>query len=554
MNSEVAPLGFWGWRMRKVIFCMVFILLGSTSFAADRQIAFIPGTGGDLNFASLYSVDYKCRLDSSRADALIRSLIDVTDSLFGVGTLNENVSMFSSSAAAAPTIPAAGATRTPVFSSNVATLRFRVFHATEPEGRPCAGQFFISGAENYTVEAQLGVNVTNRAAEFFASLTALTLSTATNLYALFKAQPPPELAASVNNASGLLTNYINARNLFGASAAVTKSDSGQLRIGKNVVHVYDGDRNVVSSIEMFVKPVNSLVMDGHTKFLAAYYAVSNPNGAAITVTGTDDAIRGQCALATQSYYSAGIADDRDVAFLLYRRLILADNSTDKIAKCLGPTIARSALTIMGKLQRLEPRYRITSDDIKNLAPNVASDQPHNRPTLPDEMDSFTDILARHLQSDGLRGPQLSKLLGYFAPMTTIEDQTANYKVLKLLYPDVTSDTSKTLSRDEMLASFKDKGLKRWLCVQRTKANTTPVVPLYDAEIDSAVMVIVAKAEANEVLDKNKSTLYGVHIKFNKAFNSEPLVINKLVFEERRRDTILKVNPTCIPDVAARPGA
>jgi hypothetical protein len=541
-----------GWHMRNFIFWVLLVLPSSASFAADGRIAFIPGTGGDLKFTNLYSVDYKCRFDQQRSDALIRSLIDVTDSLFGVGTLNINVSIFSSNAAAAPVVPSAGATRTPIFSSNVATLQFRVFHASELAGRLCAGQFFINGSENYNVEAQLGVNVTNRAAEFFAKLTSLTLSTATNLYALFKAQPPPELVTSVNNGSALLTNYLNARDLFGATATVSKPDGGQLRIGKNVVYTYDGDGNVVSSMEMIVKPVVSLVMDDHTKFLAAYYAVSDPSGAAVTVTGTDDAIRGQCALATQVYYSAGISDDRDVAFLLYRRLILADNSTDKITKCLGPTIARAALTIMDKLQRLEPRYRITLANVKDLIPVSTSDQPHNRPTLADEMDSFTDLLARHLQSDGLRAGQLSKLLSYFAPTVTVEDQTANYKALKLLYPEATADTSKTLSRDEMLASFREKGLKRWLCVQRTKANTTPTAPLYDPEIDSAVTVVAAKAEASEVLDKNKSTLFGVHIKFNKAFNSEPLVINKLIFEERRLGIILKANPTCIPDVGAKP--
>jgi hypothetical protein len=146
---------------------------------------------------------------------------------------------------------------------------------------------------------------------------------------------------------------------------------------------------------------------------------------------------------------------------------------------------------------------------------------------------------------------LDRLLGYFSPSVTIEDQTLDYKALKLLFPEITSDTSKTLSKQDLLASFREKELKRWLCVQRTKAGVAPAIPLYDPDIDSSVMVIAAKAEANDTLDKNKSTLFGVYLKFNKAFNSEPLVINKLIFEEKKRDILLKANPTCIPDVPAK---
>jgi hypothetical protein len=541
--------------MQKVFVCLLLILFSSTSYAADGEIAFIRGAEGDLKFSGLYSVDYKCRVAKPRVDDLLKSLLGLVDFGLGNGALNANVSIFSSNAVTPPVLPVAGATRTPIFSANAASLKFAVMTDTSVEGSPCEGQFFVSGADNYSVEAQLAVNVTNQAAKLLADATALTLSTSTNLYALFKAQPPPELAASVNNASGLLTNLLNAHNLFGATSAINKSANGQLRIGKNVVNIYDGNRNIVSSLELIVKPVNSLVMDGHTKFLAAYYAASSTNGAAITVSGTDvDAIRGQCALATQVYYSAGITDDRDVAFVLYRRLILVDNSTDKIAKCFGPTVGRSALIIMDKLQKLEPRYRITLDNLRDLVPTTSSDQPHNRPSLADEMDTFTDLLANHLQGDGLRAGQLSKLLGFLAPTVTVEDTTVNYRALKLLYPEITADTSKALTREAMLASFKEKGLKRWLCVQRTKANSTPTVPLYDPDIDAAVTVIVAKAEANDVLDKNKSTLFGVHLKFNKASNSEPLIINRFIFEQKRRDIILKANPTCIPDVTAKPNA
>lgn len=540
--------------MRKVLGCLVFFLFCSTAYAANQQIFFVAGTEGELQFNRLYSVDYKCRVVGARVDDLLKALLGVLSFDFGNGALNAGVSIFSSNASTPPVLPAAGATRTPIFSANAVSLKFAVATDTTVVGNPCDGQFFISGADNYSVEAQLAVNVTDQAAKLLADATALTLSAATNLYALFRAQPPPELTTSVNQASGLLTNVQNARNLFGVTSEINQPANGQLRIGRNVVSIYDGKQNLVSSLELIVKPVNSLVMDGHTKFLAAYYAASNTNAAAITVTGTDvDAILGQCTLAKQVYDTAGIADDRDAAFLLYRRLILVDNSAAKIAQCLGPTIGRSALIIMDKLQHIEPRYRITLDNLKDLVPATVSDQPHNRPQLADEMNTFEDLIANHLQGDGLRGSQLSKLLGFLAPTLTVEDNTVNYRALKLLFPEVTTDTSKTLTREAVLASFKEKGLKRWLCVQRTKANSTPTVPLYDPDIDSAVIVIVAKAEAKDVLDKNKSTLFGVHVKFNKAFNSEPLVINRFIFEEKKRDIILKANPTCIPDVPAKPG-
>lgn len=531
----------------KLIFSVLFFMVCVTpSFAQGQFVRVTSASGGDLQLSKLYSVDYKCRLNAGLKDALIRHNVGTINWGVGNGVLNEMVSIVSSNAAAIPTVPAEGNTppnRPEIFSTNVVTLQFKIAAETDVGPRPCGGQFFISGNDNYRIDAQVAAKITNQASQFFARFTALVQSSATTMYALFRATKPPEFTDTVDRGSALINNYLTLRDIFGADATSLKTDSGPLRVGKNWVYAYDGNGNVVSSLELWVRPVVSLVMDGHTKFLAAYNASAATTS--ITLSGTDDALRGQCAQPTQAYYTAGISDDRDVAFLLYRRLILADNSIEKIAKCLGIKIGTAALSILDKLQRLEPRYRISLDDLKNLPRTVNSDQPHNRPTLADEMQTMLGELARHLQGQGLRGAQLTTLSNRFAPMVVVEDMTTNYSALQLLYPEVTNDPSKTVSKADLLASLKAKGLKRWLCIQRTKAGVAPAIPLYDPDIDSAVMVIAAKAEANEQLDKNKSTLFGVHLKFDRAFNSEPLVINRLIFEERKRDLILKDNPTCI---------
>lgn len=74
-----------------------------------------------------------------------------------------------------------------------------------------------------------------------------------------------------------------------------------------------------------VTPVVSLVADGHTKFLAAYDATAT--SAAIHPTTVDyGAMPAKCTGQKQKYYDTGIRDCRDIAYLLYRRLIQAESS------------------------------------------------------------------------------------------------------------------------------------------------------------------------------------------------------------------------------------
>jgi hypothetical protein len=544
------------------------VLSAVPAFAYDQSIQVVPARGSDLQLSRLYSVDYKCRVNKSRVDGLVRQVVGTWESIGGDGVLNSTVTVLSMNAATAhlaaaapvagaeadkqPAANAASAGPQPVFSANVVTMQFapaiNPFKDTKVDGQRCSGQFFISGADNYRIDAQVGAKVTDEASKLFAQLATLTKTAATSMYSLFRVTKPVEFDASIEKGSEILTNYNAFRELFGADKDKFGADSGPLRVGTNWVYVRDYDGNVAASLELRVRQVVSLVADKHTKFLAAYNTSAIKSG--ITLSGDDQAMRKQCREKTQDYYSSGITDDRDIAFMLYHRLIVTYNSHQNIARCMGAKIARAAFSILNHLPKLDDEYRITLDDLKDLT--VVSDQPHDRPKLADAMDSLVDQLDRHLQSEGLRDPQKTKLLGYFAPSVVVEDMTLNYRALKLLYPEVTDESSKALSRDDLLNTFRKTGLQTWFCVQRTKANVVaPALPLYDPDIDSAVMVIAAKAGANDTLDKNKSVLFGVHLKFDKAGPRDPLVINRMIFEERKRDIILKDNPRCIPDVGAK---
>jgi hypothetical protein len=83
-------------------------------------------------------------------------------------------------------------------------------------------------------------------------------------------------------------------------------------------------------------------------------------------------------------------------------------------------------------------------------------------------------------------------------------------------------------------------------VQRTKRDAIGApVRYYDPDIDSALMVVAAKAGANEELDFNKTAFFGVHLLFAPANVTDRLHLKKLVFEQRFRDAILKENgPAC----------
>lgn len=534
---------------------IVFICLASPATAADKLVKVVPGSGGDLQISRLYSVDYQCKVDPSRQFGVVQKALGLWDAGWSKGTVNENVSVYSTSPASAPTTtgatgtganaPVGSANGNLVFSTNAMTFAITPIRGTDDRSIGCRGQFFVSGSENFRIDAQVGINTTNQFGDIVSKVATLAKTTVSSVYALFRAATPTEFGSSVTASAQILQDYDGFRKLFSVDNPATQTDAGELRIGNNWIVTYDSGGNVVSSLQLYVQPVVSLVMDGHTKFLATYNASAVNVG--ITVTGDEANMRSQCSQQTQVYYTAGITDDRDIAFLLYRRLLVSFTAHQKIAQCMGLRVAKAALGIINKVGRVADDFLVTPDDVKNLTQAVQSEQPHDRPTLASDMDSFLDQLDRHLQSRGLRGDQLSKLTEYFAPDVRIEDTTADYKALALMAPKAgANDTGASLKREDLLATFRTAGLLRWLCVQRTKQAVAPALPLYDPAIDSAVMVVAAKASANDTLDKNKSQLFGVHIKFNKAFNSEPLVINKLIFEERLLPLLLKDNPACIP--------
>jgi hypothetical protein len=517
------------------------LLIVSSASAQTKFVKVSPGSGGDLDETRLYSVDFDCGYKQPLLSGYAREVysplpLDELVVIFGG-------SLYSRSAAAGP-VP--GATQTLVFAANVFTHKTALLGSQTQQGS-CKGLFYINGAESYRLEGQVASTVKNKFADIVSKGAALIIDTASAIYPLVRATKPPEFDNKVNNVKTLLQKYEEFRELFSVTRADKQIDSGDLRIGTNWIRAYNSDEELVAWIKLVVNPVVSLVKDNKTKFLTAYEAASAKT--AISISGTDEELRQRCDQAQQTYFASGIRDITDVAYLLYRRLLTAFASPEKIVKCMDREISLAALDLVNLKQSPIPaskNYRITQDDVDNYAPaKPASDQPHTRAMLADEMDSFVDILDRHLQSEnGLRGAQLAELIDDFTQQVVLVDMTTGYKALKLIQgQDI--DTV-TLSRDDFLAKLRKAGILRWLCVQRTKRNQLGgAVRLYDSKIDSAVMVIAAKAGANEELEFNKSTLFGVHVLFAKAAVTQPLHINKMIFEQKYRDSVLKENTTCV---------
>lgn len=128
-----------------------------------------------------------------------------------------------------------------------------------------------------------------------------------------------------------------------------------------------------------VTPVVSLVADGHTKFLATHDATAT--SAAIHLTTVDyGATLAKCTGQKQKYYDTGIRDYRDIAYLLYRRLIQAESSNHQsMAQCMVHQIGPAALLIEKYMPKLAEDHRITTANVEDIIAEETSYQPHNRP-------------------------------------------------------------------------------------------------------------------------------------------------------------------------------
>ena len=207
---------------------------------------------------------------------------------------------------------------------------------------------------------------------------------------------------------------------------------------------------MVAWLKLEVQAVVSLVKSKNTKFLAVYEAASAKT--AIPVTGTNGRnLPSNARKRSKPTMPLALRDISDVAFLLYRRLLTANR--EKIVRCIGRQVALAALGLLNLKRSPIPAdkdYQITKEDIDNYAPGLSNipDQPHTRAKLDDEMNTFVDMLGRHLQSeDGLRGKQLAQLTGDFTAQIALEDKTINYKAFKLIFPNQKIDRT-AVSREE----------------------------------------------------------------------------------------------------------
>ena len=224
-----------------------------------------------------------------------------------------------------------------VFGTNVLVQDFVTFlHSTgQSIFSGCEGQFFINGSNNFFIDANVTINSTNIVGDLVAKGTTLLKDAVSMGYALFRgATPPPEFAKNVGATGQLLTDYAAFKALLDVGATFkTVHPPVKLRVGWNRVSTFDSNGNVTSTVTFRVRPVVSLVADGHTKFISAYNASATNQPIDLSTIAFGD-LGTKCTQETQVYYNAAITDDRDVAYLLYRRLLLTYNKHQNIAQCM----------------------------------------------------------------------------------------------------------------------------------------------------------------------------------------------------------------------------
>lgn len=535
----------------KILLGLFFVLCSFVACRAAEVVKIVSGSKGELQATRLYSLDYRCDVKPNVLDTVPYALDDPTKlkSKFTKGTLSNIVSIYKQAGDAAP--GAALAPTDAVFNTTVLAQDFvPLLHAT-PQSvfSDCKGQIYINGSSNFLIQSVVTVNSTNVLADALAKGATLLKSAVSMGYALFsKSQVPPEFSKNVNDASQLITDYTAFKAIFDAPSDFKVTKTAALRIGTNTVVTYDANNTPTSSVTLIVSPVVSLVADGHTSFISAYNA--STTSAPLDLTSTAfESLHDKCEFEAQKYYNVGINDDRDIAYLLYRRVLLASNPHQSTAQCMGARIALAALKIMRFLPTIADSYKITDDDLKDIVTSPPSMQPHNRPTLARDVHALLGMIASDAQTapDGLRGSDLSGFKKHLSSSIKVRDTTSGYEIMSMLFADTTNN-ERTVSIDDLRSSLRKAGVKRWLCEQATKKDKDTSLPLYDPEIDSAVIVVAAKAERNDALDYNKSKLFGVHLLFAPAHNPDPLVVTDLVFEDRLRDVLLKENPGCVSNV------
>jgi hypothetical protein len=532
-----------GATLRILSFIFISALLIGPGVAADKVVQVTSESQGDLDPSRLYVVKYKCGIDDG-PNRMQRYRRLLSGSLVnGSGTVNVSATINSKTADAAQ-----AATGSTVFTSNILTATFSIFDHKAPEPS-CSGQFFVNGSDNYSIVGEAGYTESTSVTDVLSSIATDAIDLTSAFYPLIRMTKPAELDNNINNSKKALTSLESFRKLFTVPPGKGK-DSGDLRVGVNWVRAL-GDKNAsVAWLRLDVQPiVGFLQTKPYTRYLIAFGDASQKTP--ISLAGDNDTLKGRCNAIRQTYGLSGIRDIKDVAYLMYRRLASAETLTrEKIVACLGRETALAASDLLKQksspLDVIIKDFRITDNDVDTFAPveNV-SDQPHTRTTLGDEVSAFASLLGRHLQSNGLRGVQLSTLLADFSSDITVEDTTLNYKVLAALKVNDPNAVSITTKSEDLLSRLKDAGIIRWGCVQATKKDKPdPTFRIYDPKVDSAVMLIAAIAKPDEDLDFNKTPMFGVQLLFEPAAPSESLHIKKMVFETDLRDIILRQNPKC----------
>lgn len=518
------------------IIIIVLSCLLSWSALADNTIAVKSGNRGNLVPNKIYQISFSCEVNSEALHSFANRVFYLASETVAISVALKSQSVVGSGSTAS--------------SNTILNVPFIVYERNGPgiqskKTDSCNGKLFVNGDEDFILSA--AINMSNEAtlADFVDRLAGVIVSGADAIYPLVRKKQPERMEGLINNSEGTIKAFATLLELFKLEIPTVVGAPVPLKVGQNSIDVIDQWGRLAVRYSLTVRGIEGFLKSDNEKYLSAYFEGMTVNSKSLDLKN----IRTSCEQARSDDRMSGFSDDLDAVYLLYRRLLTSSGiNKEVIVECMGSrALAIQAVDLLKKRKSTLapiPERTISELDVDDVFPAYPpSSQPHGRAVVAKEMSNLSALVGRHLQGAGLLNPQLQSLTSKFTVPIEVEDQTTDYVVLKTLAEKNITEPAIQLSAQDFLSKLKVAGLLRWGCVQGTK-RSEPSSAFYDPEIDSAVLVLVARAKADDSITIGKTPIYAVHVLFKPTESASTFTISKLVFDDRYVAKVLAANAKC----------
>ena len=360
----------------------------------------------------------------------------------------------------------------------------------------CRGQLLLRGSDDphlqvFRGEATVTTNVLEKLSSFLGKAV-------DPFYSILTGLPLPEKGKQILQKSrDVLDAYrTDILPLFNTNAAETRSMP--LEIGEHPEPSPFADVNIRVS-----KPESLLLSRAPFKdAVSSMISVTGKPAASDLEPAKLGELRGKCNGVLQQWKAAGIRNDVDRAYVMYRSISDAATSRDVILRCLGRFYALAALPYQGKRHFDVPEeYKYTADDIENMYPNDTTNpefgiQPQGWGKLGETIRFVGERAGREL-----KGSQADSFNERFDTTLRVEDETFDYKILKSIDP-ANPGVSFEGSPTDVFAKLRKAGFGSWSCVGLT--DTAAASPYKSSDRREAVLALVSQVVDGKELPQPKA--------------------------------------------------